>query len=1674
MSRPPRQDRPRRCRGIARAIAVLGLAGAASAQAGPAFDIWYGDTQDFGTLGVPQTWINVLGNVADPDGIGSLSFTLNGGAPQALSIGPDTRRLLEPGDFNVEIAFTDLLAGANTVVLSATDGLGNPSQKTVTVNWSSGNVWPLPYDADWSTATSVTERSQVVDGKWQLAPGGLRTTVMGYDRTVCVGDLAWTDYEVTVPITVHAIDPGGFVFPSVSPGVGFTARWQGHTELVPGEQPHAFWLPAGGGPWYDYADDEFGLSGGDGLSIDDPTGAQIAFDTTYNWKLRTETLPNGDTFYGFKVWLDGQPEPAGYFLHGTEPPVDLDNGSLILIAHHVDATFGDVDARPLAGETTPPAILAPSVVASDTSATFTWTTNEPATTRVEWGLTPAFELGVLEQTALVVDHSIAIGGLPSATQIHWRLTSTDGRGNTGAYTGVPFTTGSGPPASGFVSDDFSAPAASAGLWTFVDPLGDSSLAVDGGTARISPGAAQTHDYWVGADALPRIVQAMADQDFEVEVKFESVPDEDFESHGILVEEGVGEALRVEVHHNGSETRVFVACFDLFQPTIHTNQLIAAPGAPLWLRLRRTGSDWEFWRSSDGSSWTLASTFAHAMSVQSVGVYAGNSAGHAHTATIDYVFNTAAPIVPEDGGLFPVAVGVQGQGSVSTSPDLGAYGAGQPITVTATPAAGWVFHAWTGDLAGQPNPAQLVVQGPVTADAVFIPVSNGVPPVLSTVETLAGPVGARFTWATDVPATSRVEYGLTPGYELGFVEDATLELLHAVEIAGLAPGSTIHYRVVSEDLELDSASTADATFVTPLPGSDPAGIVSDDFDDTDLDTGTWTFVDPVGDAHLVLTGRSARIEVPRGQTHDLWSSGIDVPYLHQSVADVDLACEVGWRSTPSAPFQSQGLLVEGLEGFLRLELHYFAGNVQLFAASITGSSGDIAHYQPLPPPGPPYSTPSWMRVLRIGDAWVVLASFDGITWVATAPFVVPLTVTGIGLYAGNSDGQSSEADIDYFWGLAEPLIPQDADPTALSIDVLGLGQVTRSPAKAKYDEGEGVTLTAVPNAGWAFDGWSGAASGSTNPLALTLSALDQVTATFVQSDTQAPSVSGIGAAATATTATITWTTDEPASSLVEYGPTSAYGDSASDAASSTSHAVALTGLVPDTVYHYRVTSADPAGNATTSQDFTFLTQASGQVLVSDDFSAASLDASVWTFVDPLQDSSYAVNGTQLEIRVPATGQVHDVWTDGNTLPRLRQAVADTNFEFDVRFESQVTQDFQSQGILIEQTDGDVLRIELDHANGEENLFVASIFGGQGDIEAFLTPAQGPPERFRVRRIGDEFRVEFSYTGAEWTELAEFVQPMTVTGISVFAGNSQFVPHTALVDFVFDTAQPIVPEDADPSALVVNVVGGGSVTRSPNLPSYDPGDVVQLTAIPDFGWSFAGWTGPVVGTGSSVQVTVGASTEVVATFTPGGSPPSIASITPSVIETLQVGVDETVTITGANFTASSSVLVDGVPVPSSTWIDATRIDFAWPLVFALGPVDVSVVDANGTATAPVTVTLNASPQLQMGDGDEPVDFFAATGVDLVLASQPSDVMVLYVSGSSLPSVAPGLLTLEIGAQFSSLLLVGVLALPAEGWVPVAIPYSYSGAPVTLYWQAVAVDALHAAPLRPTNAQTTVIHD
>jgi uncharacterized repeat protein (TIGR02543 family) len=72
----------------------------------------------------------------------------------------------------------------------------------------------------------------------------------------------------------------------------------------------------------------------------------------------------------------------------------------------------------------------------------------------------------------------------------------------------------------------------------------------------------------------------------------------------------------------------------------------------------------------------------------------------------------------------------------------------------------------------------------------------------------------------------------------------------------------------------------------------------------------------------------------------------------------------------------------------------------------------------------------------------------------------------------------------------------ATGTTYTLNVIAVnGTVLKNPFSATYNSGDIVELTATPNSGYAFTSWSGDATGSVNPLSVTMNSNKTITANF---------------------------------------------------------------------------------------------------------------------------------------------------------------------------------------------------------------------------------------------------------------------------------------------------------------------------------------------------------------------------------------------------------------------------------------------------------------------------------------------------------------------------------------------------------------------------------------------------
>ena len=933
-----------------------------------------------------------------------------------------------------------------------------------------------------------------------------------------------------------------------------------------------------------------------------------------------------------------------------------------------------------------------------------------------------------------------------------------------------------------VSGDFHSDALNTSLWTIVDPVGDATVELTGTQLAIGVKKGMPHDVWTGNNSVPQVQQTVADTDFEVVAKFESVVNQRFQQQGFLIQADNMNLVRAEVLSDGSGARLFAATLENGVATSRMSKSIDM-GTPHYLRVTREGDRWTVAYSPDGTNWTLGS-FEYPLAVSTVGVYAGNAFGKvAHTALIDYVFNTASPISPEDGE-----------------------------------------------------------------------VDDTTPPQVTNINVAAGETSATVSWETNELSIGVVEYGLTNSYELGSVSSSPLANAHAVTLAGLSGGQVYHYRIIAEDSLGNSVTGADDTFTA---------VASVCVVTTDATNGT-ILRDPDLSSYICGDVVTLTAQPDAGATFVGWGgdlSGTTNPVTFTVDTDATVTAIFAIDTTPPQ------------------------------VTNINVAAGETS------------ATVSWeTNELSIGVVEYGLTNSYELGSVSSSPLANAHAVTLAGLSGGqvyhyriiaeDSLGNSVTGADDTFTAVASVCV--------VTTDATN-GTILRDPDLSSYICGDVVTLTAQPDAGATFVGWGGDLSGTTNPVTFTVDTDATVTAIFAI-DTTPPQVTNINVAAGETSATVSWETNELSIGVVEYGLTNSYElGSVSSSPLANAHAVTLAGLSGGQVYHYRIIAEDSLGNSVTGADDTFTAVAGGAgsggtggsgggsasaAFLSDDFFDGAVDPVLWEVVDPRADGTVRIVGAgtsdaQLLLSVPA-GTKHDAWTTNTTL-RVMQPAADDDFELEVKFESEPTQKYQGQGVLVEQDPSNYIRFDLYSDGTYLRAFVATFTNGSSSVKANQKISTGPTTYLRLTRNVDQWSAQYSFDGLTWTTAATFAHALTVTAVGPFASNFNPNPaFTAVVDYFFEVGSPIDPEDElacaedEQFTVAVSSSGPGTVVLDPALSSYGCGDEVTLTAEPDPGAAFVGWRGTVSGTSNPATLTVNADASIAADFAVDTSPPKISNV------------------------------------------------------------------------------------------------------------------------------------------------------------------------------------------------------
>lgn len=1060
-------------------------------------------------------------------------------------------------------------------------------------------------------------------------------------------------------------------------------------------------------------------------------------------------------------------------------------------------------------DTTPPIISNINVLTTENTATITWLTDEGATSLIDYGLTPAYDTTVSDNE-LVKQHTIELTNLTPLTTYNFRITSADYSNNTATTTNLVFTTKRVPGA--IVSDDFSSCTLDTSVWSFINPKNDAALNLTGSEAQIFVPSGSSHDLWKSGLLAPRLTQYVTNQDnFGVEVKFDSPVSKRAQSMGVFIKQDDGNWLRFNYQNDGVGLNSLVAVnSNKGNPALVFSTPVTM-GSSAYMRINRIGGTiWNLEYSMDGTNWSFATTLTRTLNMTEIGPYVGNTSQNPEfTGIIDYFENLAAPLSGNEAPL-QLNVHMDGVGTVTRVPDKPSYLCGETVSVTAAVNnPDWTFAGWSGAI-NSTNATESItlyktedVTATFTNDHQYLLNINVVSQGNGVGgEVLVDPDQGSYLYGTPV----KLEAKPTPGWSfLGWTGDWTgTELTPTVPITG--------------NMNITATFKEDVYTIQTL-------ILTDGFGD-----GGTIDVDPLKAGYLYGEAVTLTVNVNPGWSFVGWEgSGVSgtepvvnlnmsqnvlaVARLAQNKYNLNVTIDDGGAGNPNNVVER----IPDQETYGHGEVVTLTAKADLGWA-FTGWSGDLTGTEPT-------------KTLTITESKDITATYT-----------------------------------------------QDQYALTVTVNNPAYGSVTIDPVKPYYVYGDVVKLTPVPAQGYDFATWTGDNTTTADPLIIPVTGNVTVEAVF-EVDTTPIEIIDHKITIINTVAVVEWTTDVPGTSSVDYGEDALFGSGTiSDDTLVTSHKITLTNLKGETRYYYQITSENVYGEPVQSSILTFFTGTSSG-LASDDFSACDLNANIWTFVNPLADSSnYGVTGHQLEIFAPAEDQqnVHNIFTGGMDVPRLMQVSNDRDFTVEVKFDSVLSAAGTIQGIVIEQDANNFMRFDtfLRIEDNQEQVVVVYAAGFK-DLALVnpknsvkLTDVNGP-FWMRVVRIGDDWQQWYSLDGVNWTKSYQFTFDLEVKKVGVFAGNTLFKgvlsEHTAVIDYFFNTAAPIDPEDSR-FDLSFTYEGSGSVQKSPNKSGYYCGEQVTLTAVPTSGWGFVGW-GDIPGTNPTRVVTVNEDMTILARFQQG---------------------------------------------------------------------------------------------------------------------------------------------------------------------------------------------------------------
>ncbi len=530
----------------------------------------------------------------------------------------------------------------------------------------------------------------------------------------------------------------------------------------------------------------------------------------------------------------------------------------------------------------------------------------------------------------------------------------------------------------------------------------------------------------------------------------------------------------------------------------------------------------------------------------------------------------------------------------------------------------------------------------------ISTSDTTAPIISSIN--AGSMtsaSASISWTTDEAADTQIEFGTTTSYGSLSTLNTAFVTSHNQGLSNLNSATTYHYRVLSRDAAGNLGTSGDNTFTTTSAAdttppslsaiasnnitttSGAIGWTTDEASDTQVEYGTTN-------AYGTLTSLNASMV----SSHAQILSGLNpATTYHYRVLSRDAAGNLAVSGDNTFTTLNTGdTSPPVLSGIT-------ASNISELGATITWTTDEGASARV------EYGTSTSYGASTSTDNNLVTShsrTLSGLSDATTYHYRV-ISQDAAGNTASSGDNTFTTTNLADTVGpvISGTNVVNIAASTATvswNTNEAATSQVAYGSTSA-YGSLSSVNTVHVTSHSRALSGLSASTTYhyaviSSDAAGNTTTGADRTFTTASATDTTAPLISGITIDnIVQTQATVHWTTDEAATAQVEYGTTTAYGQSTvQNATLLFSHSQILSGLLPGTQYHYRVLSIDTDGNLSSSGDGSFETTVEGDTTPPMDivnFTATAENAQVQlTWANPLDSDFVGVRIRYRTDRLPS--------------------------------------------------------------------------------------------------------------------------------------------------------------------------------------------------------------------------------------------------------------------------------------------------------------------------------------------------------------------------------------------------------------------------------------------------------